>query len=192
MTNLVMSSVHDLAHAGGNALLRDLGRRYVWHGMASDVKAFARSCLACQRSNVTRHTWAPLAPLEMPDGLFPALHLDLVGPLPESEGQSYLLTVIDRYSRWLEAIPLSDISAKSCARALVRHWVARFGTPDTIVTDRGRQFTSDLWRELSQSLGITRKLTTSYHPQSNGMIERQHRTLKDRLISHACAAGDSS
>ena len=159
LTQRVMSSVHGLAHAGGNALLRDLGRRYVWHGMASDVKSFARSCLSCQRSKVTRHTRAPLVALDVPDHRFMALHLDLVGPLPESEGQTYLMTVIDRYSRWLEAIPMSDISAKSCATSLIRHWVARFGCPDTIVTDRGRQFTSELWNELSACLGVTRKLS---------------------------------
>ena len=85
-----------------------------------------------------------------------------------------------------------DMTAKTCATALLRHWVARYGVPESIVTDRGRQFTSDLWMELSRSLGISRKMTTSYHPQSNGMIERQHRTLKDRLIARACASGSTS
>ena len=191
MVKLVLPTGHGLAHAGGNALLRDLSRRFVWRGMAKDVKDYARSCLSCQKSKITRHTRSPLAPLEMPDRRFAAIHLDLVGPLPESEGFSYMLTVIDRYSRWLEAIPLSDISAKTCAKALLRHWVARFGTPDSIVTDRGRQFTSDLWAELLLLLGVSKNLTTAYHPQANGMIERQHRTLKGRLIARACASGTS-
>ena len=81
----------------------------------------------------------------MPDARFAAIHLDLVGPLPESEGHSYLLTVVDRFSRWMEAIPLSSITAESCAWALLLHWVSRFGVPSSIVTDRGRQFTSGLW-----------------------------------------------
>ena len=87
---------------------------------------------------------------------------------------------------------MADITARSCARSLIRHWVACFGVPDTIVTDRGRQFTSELWAELTSCLGISRKLTTSYHPQSNGMVERQHRTLKERLISRASASGETS
>ena len=145
----LLETLHGLSHPGGNAFLRDLQRRFVWTRMSAQVKSFSRSCLPCQRAKITRHVRAPLAPLPMPDRRFSALHLDLVGPLPESEGFSYLLTVIDRFSRWLEAIPLSDISAKSCARALLRHWVSRFGVPDTIVTDQGRQFTSELWADLT-------------------------------------------
>ena len=73
--------------------------------MASQVKAFCRSCVPCQRSKVTRHTKAPLAQLPIPDHRFTALHLDLVGPLPEADGYSYLLIVVDRFSRWIEAVP---------------------------------------------------------------------------------------
>ena len=188
---LLLFALHGLSHPGGNAFLRDLRRRYVWRRMSSQVKSISRACLACQRAKITRHTRAPLAPLSMPDRRFVTLHLDLVGPLPESEGFTYLLTIIDRYSRWLEAVPLADISAQTCARALLRHWVSCFGVPDTIVTDQGRQFTSELWADLASSLGISRARTTSYHPQANGMIERQHRTLKDRLIARACASGSS-
>ena len=188
----LLHGIHDLCHAGGNATLRDVKRRYVWSGMSSQVKSFCRACASCQRSKVTRHTKTPLAPLDMPDARFTALHLDLVGPLPPASGFCYLLTIVDRYSRWLEAIPLASITAHDCAIALLNNWVSRYGVPASIVTDRGRQFTSGLWAELTGLLGISRRQTTAYHPQSNGMVERQHRILKERIMARASSLASGS
>ena len=99
-------------------------------------------------------------------------------PSPLQKDTPYLLTCIDRYTRWPEAITLSDITADTVARNFITHWIARFGAPSTITTDRGRQFESHLFRALTDLLGTTRIRTTSYHPASNGLVERLHRQLK--------------
>ena len=88
---------------------------------------------------------------------------------------------MDRFTRWPEAIPLMDTSAKSCARALLFHWVARFGLPMDISSDRGAQFTSQLWTAMIELLGTKLHRTTAYHPQANGLVERFHRHLKVTL-----------
>ncbi len=98
-----------------------------------------------------------------------------------SDGYSYLLTCVDRFTRWPEAIPISAITADSVAKAFINGWVSRFGVPSTITTDRGRQFESALWRALMQLLGSTRCRTTAYHPSANGLVERFHRQLKASL-----------
>ena len=85
---------------------------------------------------------------------------------------------------WIEAIPLKDIFAESIAHSFVSGWISRFGVPSTVTTDRGRQFESDLFKQLLQTLGSTRIRTTSYHPMANGMVERFHRQLKAALKSH--------
>ena len=186
----VLHHFHGISHGGGKATLRLIRARFVWSCMASDCLAFARSCARCQSSKIFRHVRAPLSQRSLPDDRFVSLHLDLVGPLPESEGHTYLLTIIDRYSRWLEAIPLSSVTAVDCARALLRGWISRFGVPQDITTDQGPQFTSVLWTELMASLGVKALRTTSYHPQSNGMVERVHRVLKERLMSRSPRASD--
>ena len=121
---------------------------------------------------------SPLGTFATPDARFEHVHIDLVGPLPPSKGFSYLLTCIDRYSRWPEAIPIIDITAETIATAFVNNWIARFGIPATITTDRGRQFESNLFKKLTQLIGSVRIRTTSYNPKANGLIERFHRQLK--------------
>ena len=87
-------------------------------------------------------------------------------------------------------VPLATATAADCAVALLRYWVSRFGVPLDITTDQGPQFTSLLWAELMSLLGVKALRTTSYHPQSNGMVERVHRVLKERLMSRSPCASD--
>ena len=94
---------------------------------------------------------------------------------------TYLFTIIYRFTRWPEVVPLPDAHASTCASVLIQHWIARFGAPADITSDRGRQFTSTLWTMLNKLLGIEAKTTTAYHPQANGMVERFHRQLKTAL-----------
>ena len=82
------------------------------------------------------------------------------------------------------------VTAKDCATVLLRHWIARFGVPQDVTTDQGTQFTSTLWAELMALLGIKALRTTSYHPQCNGMVERVHRVLKERLMARAARPSD--
>ncbi len=117
-----------------------------------------------------------------PTQRFSHLHVDLVGSLPISAScHTHLLTVLDRSTRWAEAIPLLSTLAESCAAALIGGWIARFGVPEQITSDRGRQFCSSLWDALSHRLGVKMRFTTPYHPQSNSAVEPFHRHLKESL-----------
>lgn len=178
----VMHAVHDLSHPGVRATRKLISAKFVWPSMNKDVSQFVRSCDRCQRSKINRHTHAAFGEFGVPRGRFSHVHIDLVGPLPPSNGYRYLLTMVDRFSRWPEAVPLPDILAETVAQAFCNTWVSRFGVPETISTDQGRQFESQLFQELTAWLGTVRTRTTAYHPQANGLVERFHRTLKSAIM----------
>ena len=185
MRRKVFDIFHGLAHAGPRPTQKAILREFVWKNLKRDVIDWCRSCHECQASKISTHIHTPWSKREPPDRRFGSLHVDLVGPLPVSEGHKYLFTVVDRFSRWPEAIPLEDMTAQSCAKALLRHWVARFGVPDDITSDRGRQFTSDLWKELNEVMGTKHNQTTAYHPMANGLVERLHRQLKSSIMARS-------
>ncbi|CAK1595247.1 unnamed protein product [Parnassius mnemosyne] len=89
--------------------------------------------------------------------------------------------MIDRTTRWPEAIPTDDTSAESVAKIIYENWITRFGPPKTITTDQGRNFESNLFLKLLQTMGIQKTRTTTCHPQLNGIVERWNRTLKTAL-----------
>jgi hypothetical protein len=105
-------------------------------------------------------------PIPIPQRRFSQIHIDLVGPLQSISICSHILTVIDRSSKWMEAISLVETSAAACAKALTFSWISRFAVPETITSDRGLQSTSNLWSQLCSMLNIAHRQTTAYHPES--------------------------
>jgi hypothetical protein len=182
LSRQVFNQLHGIAHPGVRATRRLIAANFVWPAMATNVAVWCRDCVACNRAKITRHVQAPVQQMEVPRRRFSHNHVNLVGPLPVSkDGFSHLFTVVDRSTRWPEAIPLPATSTEDCVEALISEWVARFSVPADIMSDRGVQFSSGVWAGLCQRLGISHHSTTAYHPQSNGMVERFHRQLKDAL-----------
>ena len=189
LRRMVFNVVHGLAHPSIKSTVKLIKSKFVWYAMEKDIRLWAQACDACQRNKTHRHIKTPIGKFPQPSRRFAQIHVDIVGPLPQSEGYRYLFTITDRATRWPEATPIYDETAESCAGALLTSWVARFGLPEHITSDRGGAFISNLWTNLALLLGIQLHHTTAYHPQSNGMIERWHRTLKTSLMSR-CTGSD--
>ena len=107
--------LHDVSHPGVHASLRLVSTKFVWPGLSRDVGLWAKSCLRCQRSKISTHVHSSVPAIPVPTRRFSHVHIDIVGPLPSSQGFNYLLTMIDRTTWWPEVAPLSSISAESCA-----------------------------------------------------------------------------
>jgi hypothetical protein len=156
--------------------------------LATDITAWLRPCLHCQQAKVHRHTHQQPQPVPILQRHFSHLHIDLVGLLQNSGSSKFIFTGIDRTSKWMEAIPLSDMSAAACAKALICSWISRFGVSEMIISDRETQFTSNIWSKLCEMLHISHHQTTECHPESNGTVKRLHRRPKDALRARASTA----
>ncbi|GFY19339.1 transposon Tf2-8 polyprotein [Trichonephila clavipes] len=180
----IFQLIHGLAHPGIKSTVKLMIEKYVWSDIKKQVREWAKACIRCQKCKVSRHTKSKLGEFEQPDERFSVVHIDLIGKLPPSEGMQYCLTCIDRFSCWMEAIPIPEITAEIVGRAFYEKWICRFGVPAKIVTDQGRQFEAELFRSIAAICGAKVAHTTSYHPQCNGKVERLHRTLKGAIKAH--------
>ena len=179
----ILESIHSsttAAHLGITKTL-ELRARFYWPGHKKDESVFVSSCLVCQQRNNPkqkhRHSlvnWRPRFP-------FAHIGIDFLGPLPVSNGNSFIALFGDHFTKWYEAVPLPDHTAELNATALLEHWISRFGVSVSIPTDKGRNLESKLFQSLMQSLRIDKTRTTFFHPQSNAVIERMNRTLLNML-----------
>ena len=184
----ILKTYHGLSHPSTRVMDRMIRRQYIWPNLMRDVASYCRTCLACQTSKISRHNKPLPSHFSVPDARFQHVHIDIVGPLLPSNGYRYLLTMIDRYSRWPEAIPIPDMTAETVAQEFYKNWVSHYGAPAILTTDQGQQFESGLLNEIMKLLGIKRIHTTSYYPAANGMVERWHRDLKAALM---CTASET-
>ncbi|XP_043499957.1 uncharacterized protein K02A2.6-like [Polistes fuscatus] len=167
----IFDVVHGLAHPSARTTRQQIRQKFVWPGMNKQIALWSRTCLPCQATKIQRHNKAMPDKIAIPGERFRHIHLDLIGPLPVCKGFRYCLTMIDRFTRWPEAIPIADITAESVARAFFETWVARFGVPTIITTDQGSQFEAELFKKLTELLGCSRTRSSPYHPQSNAYKE---------------------
>ena len=169
-------------HIGEEKMKHRLKVRFYWPGCTEAVGEWCRNCISC----TTRKTVAPKrrAPLQTIKAGYPMqiVSVDLMGPLPETEdGCKYVMVAVDCFTRWVEVYAIRNQEATTVAKKLVDEIFCRFSPPEQLHSDQGRQFESDLVKEICELLQIRKTRTTPYHPQCNGMVERFNRTLLDML-----------
>ena len=190
LRKFVMKSLHNCGHTGIKESIRKISSHYYWNNMKTEITTYVQTCHGCQSVKNDKIKPPHFGQFDVPDQRFSHCHIDVVGPLPESNGFKYLLTTMDRTTRFLLALPLRDTSAKSCSEAFLLHHVAMFGVPSACTSDQGKNFISELFRQMQHSLGIDIKYTPIYWPQGNGLIERAHQSLKNAMKAELIEMGE--
>ena len=185
----IISLAHEAplsGHLGVRKTQEKILSHFFWPGLQSDVAKFCRSCHACQVVGKPNQKIpaAPLKPIPAFDEPFSRIIVDCVGPLPRTKtGHEYLLTIMCAATRYVEAIPLRNITARSVTQALVKFFTT-VGLPKTVQSDQGSNFMSKVFKQVLQELGIKHVTSSAYHPESQGALERFHQTLKNMLKTY--------
>ncbi|KAK3553547.1 hypothetical protein QTP70_004572 [Hemibagrus guttatus] len=178
----VMQWVHTSlcsGHPGISRTLRLTQNSFWWPSMVKDVATYVKSCSVCAQSKTPKELPSGLLqPLPIPQRPWSHLSIDFVTDLLPSNGFTTILVIIDRFSKACRLIPLKGLpTAMETAQSLFHHVFRVYGIPEDIVSDRGTQFTSQVWKAFCKQLDINVSLTSGYHSQSNGQVERLNQEI---------------
>ena len=184
-------------HPGVGKMVDLLQRGHFWPGMVKDVRRYVANCATCRSTKSSKLPYQGLLkPMPLPCEPWTELAMDFITTLPRSTGSDdekeyeNILTVVDRFTKECHFIPVASMTARATARYFVRYVFCRHGLPSHVTSDRGPQFVSDFWRELFTALQIKQRLSSSYHPQTDGQSERANQSLEQYLRAFVNYAQD--
>lgn len=173
-----------VGHGGVDKVLFVARKNYYWPGMDKEIQLQVKSCLPCQlNKGKPPKDKAPFQHKVVREP-FERIAMDISGPYqPSRHGYRFILAIIDYFSKYPVLIPLKRTDAETVAKKTMKYWIAIFGTPRVIHTDRGTNFESELFKEQCALMGIKKTRTSPYYPQADGLVERLFRTIKPLLSS---------
>nr|XP_054597200.1 uncharacterized protein LOC129163471 [Nothobranchius furzeri] len=180
-------------HPGVGRTLALIKRSFWWPSIYKDVKEYVLACHVCaQHKGNNRSPAGLLCPLPVPSRPWSHISLDFVCGLPASHGFNTILTIVDRFSKACHLVPLKSLpSSAITAQLLIKHVFRLHGIPEEILSDRGPQFISRVWKEFANALGARVALTSGFHPQTNGQCERMNQEL-GAMLHCVCATNPTS
>ena len=190
MPSIRKSIIHELhstpiyGHGGLTKTKKQVEKLFWWPSLLKDVTQFVKECPSCQiNKSSTQEPAGLLKPLRFPDHTWDVVTMDFIMQLPETDnGHTALLVVVGKLSKMTHLIPTTtQVTGEETARLYVDHVFKHHGCPKAIVSDRDPRFTGKFMTALLQILGTKQRLSTTYHPQTDGQTERMNRTLEDML-----------
>ena len=156
-----------------------------WPGMLTDISHYVYSCEGCLKNKRKQKKILP-QPMSIPTGPWTHIAVDYIGPLPKTnKGNEYILTVIDRQSKYVEAFATQNNDVFTTADNIIEGVICRHGLFDVLQSDRESGFVTTVAANIYKQLGIKQIKTTAYNPKANGVIEIFNKTLKQTLKTYA-------
>ena len=187
MTQWALNLIHDTPTAGHRGLettQRNLDSFAYMPKSKQLIEKHIKTCLNCIQFKRKYGAKVPSSPMKLPTRPWSRTHCDLIGPLPKSkDGHVYILTLIDAFTRFLIVVPLRNKSANVVAKALFERVISQYGPMNTIISDQGSEYVSQIWKDLVDTWKINHVTTASYSPSSNGCCERVNSSLIQILTS---------
>uniref|UniRef100_A0AAQ6APB8 Uncharacterized protein n=1 Tax=Amphiprion ocellaris TaxID=80972 RepID=A0AAQ6APB8_AMPOC len=184
LLGLMIHEAHGPAHVARGEVRRKITKEYGFWApyLLEQIDYVIGRCIICLKHNVRRGVMVPPGHIPTPKGPMRELVVDFVDMIRPVGGKRYMLVVVDRFSRWPEACPTKQKDAQSVAKFLCREVISRWGLPDRISSDNGKEFVDKTVRLILQKLGIKQRLGAVYHPQSQGICEKMNGVLKNRIV----------
>jgi transposase InsO family protein len=189
LRNEVIRRHHDMpthGHTGVEKTMEQITRNFYFPNMMRKVRNYIKDCDTCQRNKPARHApYGELQLSEVPSRPWEWITMDFITKLPVSDNCDMIMVIVDRLTKYACMIPTSEtIEASQMASLIIQHVFSNHGTPSKITSDRDKLFTSNMWQSFADQMGIELRLSTAYHPQTNGQTERVNQTIKQYLRCH--------
>ena len=169
-------------HQGRKRTENMISARYYWRGMSKDIRKWIQACSGCSTRKTPRPTHAGFTEISQSKSPWQTVGIDIVGDLPVTQqGNKWMLTMVDHFSRWPIAVPIQDRESATIARAIFDNLISIHGSPEKIISDQGREFISKGMQELCKRWGIRKVATGGYNPMGNAACERFHKYLNSSM-----------
>ena len=184
----VLFACHDYpgsGHLGAEATIKRLKNIAFWPNMKEEVTHYTQTCAVCQRMKWRKTLNPKMEPLAVV-GTFERMHLDLIGPMAKTrKANLYILNCVDSLTKYMISIPITDKSGETVGKALCREVFTKYGAPLSITTDQGKEFNNKLNESIRTFFGVSHRMTSPYHPASNGLVER-HNGILTKILKTIC------
>src|SRR5882762_3846191 len=163
-----------------------IARTYYWPRMSRDIKQYVSTCDICHKAKPRRHAPARLLqPIPFPSQPFKVVSMDFIPELPLSSGFDNILVIVDKLMEYGIFIPTTtNITEVETAALFFKHVISKFGIPRQVILDRDTRWRGEFWKEICDRMGMTRSLTTAYHPQADGQTEVLNQSLEISLRAY--------